>query len=141
MKQIINPQERDALPIPRRKKHPSLQRWEDSKRNLDKHTLLNFPQFSTLVVVQSLTHVQLSVTPWTTARQALLSSTISWSLLKFMSIESVMPSNHLILCHHPFPLCFQSFPASGSLPMSQLPASGGQIIRDSASVFPMNIQG
>ena len=111
---------RDAIPIPRRNKHPSLQRWEDTKRNLDKHTLLKFPQFSTLVVVQLLTHVQLSVTPWTTACQALLFSTISWSLLKFMSIESVMLSNHLILCHRPFPLCFQSFPASGSLPMSQL---------------------
>ena len=40
-----------------------------------------------------------SVTPWTAACQAPLSSTVSWSLLKFMSIESVMPSNHLILCH------------------------------------------
>ena len=41
----------------------------------------------------------LFVTPWTTAHQASLSFTISWSLLKLMSIESVMPSNHLILCH------------------------------------------
>ena len=49
--------------------------------------------------VQSLSHVQLFVTPWTTAHQAFLSSTNSWSLLKLMSIESVMPSNHLILCH------------------------------------------
>ena len=40
-----------------------------------------------------------SVTPWTAARQASLSITISWSLLKLMSIELVMPSNHLILCH------------------------------------------
>ena len=40
-----------------------------------------------------------SATPWTAARQASLSITISWSLLKLMSIESVMPSNHLILCH------------------------------------------
>ena len=47
--------------------------------------------------VQSLSHVQLSVTPWTTARQASLSITNSWSLLRLMSIESVMPSNHLIL--------------------------------------------
>ena len=50
------------------------------------------------VVVQSLTHVRLSVTPWTATHQASLSSNISWSLLKLMSIESVMPSNHLILC-------------------------------------------
>ena len=51
-----------------------------------------------VVAVQSLSHIWLFVTPWTTARQASLSSTICQSLLKFMSIESVMPSNHLILC-------------------------------------------
>ena len=49
--------------------------------------------------VQSLGRVQLFVTPWTAARQASLSITNSRSLLKLMSIESVMPSNHLILCH------------------------------------------
>src|SRR5574340_712478 len=48
--------------------------------------------------VQSLSHVQLFATPWTAARQASLSITNSWSLPKLMSIESVMPSNHLILC-------------------------------------------
>ena len=53
--------------------------------------------------------------PWTTAHQAFLS--ISRSLLKVMSIESVMPSNHLILCH-PFKSCLQSFPVSGSFLMS-----------------------
>ena len=47
--------------------------------------------------VQSLSHVRLFVTPWTAARQASLSFTISQSLLKLMSIESVMPSNHLVL--------------------------------------------
>ena len=46
--------------------------------------------------VHSLSHVQLFATPWTSAYQASLSITNSWSLLKFMSIESVMPSNHLI---------------------------------------------
>ena len=51
-----------------------------------------------LVVVQSLSCVWLFTTSWTAARQASLAFTISWSLLKFMSIESVMPSNHLILC-------------------------------------------
>ena len=51
------------------------------------------------VIVQSLNRVQLFTTPWTAACQAFLSFTISWSLLKLMSIESVMPSNHLILCH------------------------------------------
>ena len=52
-------------------------------------------QFSS---VQLLSHVQLFVTPWTAAGQAPLSIINSWSLLKHMSIESVMPSNHLILC-------------------------------------------
>ena len=50
------------------------------------------------VAVQSLSCVQLFATPWTAACQASLSFIISWSLLKFMSIESVMVSNHLILC-------------------------------------------
>ena len=54
------------------------------------------PQFSS---VQSLSHVQLFATPWTVARQASLSITNSQSLLKVVSIASVMPSNHLILCH------------------------------------------
>ena len=51
-----------------------------------------------IVVVQSLSRVQLSVTLWTAARQASLSFTISWSLLKHMSIKSMVPSNYLILC-------------------------------------------
>ena len=51
------------------------------------------------VVVQSLSYVQLFVTPWTAARQASLSFTISLNLLKVMSIESMILSNHLILCH------------------------------------------
>ena len=49
--------------------------------------------------VQSLSHVRLFETPWTAAHQASLSTVNSWSLLRLMSIESVMPSNHLILCH------------------------------------------
>ena len=52
----------------------------------------------TVVVIQLLRRVRLFVTLWTAARQASLSFTISWSLLKIMSIESVMPSNHLLLC-------------------------------------------
>ena len=54
-----------------------------------------FSQFSS---VQLLSRVLLFATPWTAGRQASLSITISWSLLKLMSIELVMPSNHLILC-------------------------------------------
>ena len=70
-----------------------------------------------------------SVTPWTAAHQASLSFTISQSLLKLMSIELVMPSNHLIL-YRPFSSCLQSFPASGSFPVSQLFASGGRSLLD-----------
>ena len=58
----------------------------------------NFSAISIVVVVQSLSLVRLFVTPWTVAIQASLSFTISWNLLKFMSIESVMSSNHFILC-------------------------------------------
>ena len=73
--------------------------------------------------------------PW------LSSLTIFLSLLKLMSIESVMPSNHVILCC-PFFSCLQSFPASRSFPMSWFFASGGQSIGVSASalVLPVNIQ-
>ena len=60
--------------------------------------------------VQSLSCVRLVVTPWTAARQASLSITNSWSLLKLMSIELVMPSNHLILCH-PLLLSSSVFPS------------------------------
>ena len=95
-------------------------------------------QFSS---VQSLSRVQLSAAPWTTAHQASLSITNSRSLPKLMSIESVMPSSHLILCS-PLLLHPQSFPASGSFPMSQLFAWGGQTTGVSAlaSFLPMNTQ-
>ena len=53
---------------------------------------------SLFIAVQLLSHVQLLAAPWTAVCQASLSITISWSLLKFMSIESVVPSNHLVLC-------------------------------------------
>ena len=80
--------------------------------------------------VQSLSRVQLFATPWTAARQAFLSITSTWTWLKLMSIESVMPSNHLILCH---PLLL---PESGSFPMSQFFATGGQSNGVSASASP-----
>ena len=91
-----------------------------------------------LFAVQLLSLVHLFVTPWTAACQASLSFTISRSLFKLMSIESVMPSNHLV----PFSSCLQSCPTSGSFPMSQLFELGGQSIGVSAStsVLPMNIQ-
>ena len=74
--------------------------------------LIPYLQFSSL---QSLSRDQLFATPWTTARQASLSVTNSRSLLKLMSMESVMPSNYLIL-FVPFSSCLQSFPTSGSFP-------------------------
>ena len=69
--------------------------------------------------------------PWTAASQASLSFTNSWTLLKFMSIKLMMPSNHLILCRALLPQ-LQSYPASGSFSMSRLFASGGQSIGASA---------
>ena len=107
---------------------------------------IQYWKFSTLKCnshqsVQSLSRVQLFETPWAAARQASLSITNSQSLLRLMSIESVMPSNHLILFILFFS-CLQSFPASGSLQVSQLFASGSQSIgvSASASVLPMNSQ-
>ena len=95
-----------------------------------------FPYF--VVVVQLLSHVWLFETPWTAARWASLFFTISWSLLKLMSIEWVMPSNHLILCCPLLllPSIFSSirvFSNESSWPKIRTLAS--------ASVLPMNIQG
>ena len=92
-----------------------------------RHCFNNF-QFSS---VQSLSRVRLFATPWIAARQASLSITISQSSLRFTSIESVMPSSHLIL-GRPFSSCPQSLPASESFPMSQLFAWSGQSTGDSA---------
>ena len=91
--------------------------------------------------VQSLSCVELFATPWTAAHQSSLSNTNSRSLLKLMFIESVMPSNHLILCH-PLLLPPSVFPSIRVFVMSQLFSSGGQNIgvSVSASVLPMNIQ-
>ena len=96
------------------------------------------PQFRS---VQLLSCVRLFATLWTAAHLASLSFTVSWSLLKFMPIELVMLSNHLILCC-PLLFCLQSFLESGSFPMSWLFALGGQSFEASvsASVLPMNAQ-
>ena len=95
-------------------------------------------QFSS---VQSLTRVRLFVTPWTAVHQDSMSITNSQSLHKFMSIELVMPSSHLILCH-PLLLLPSILPASGSFPKSEFFASRGQKTGTSASssVLPMNTQ-
>ena len=104
-------------------KETSLSQWGHSFSSV---------QFSRSVVSDS-------VTPWIAAHQASLSITNFRSLLKLMSIESVMPSNHLILCH-PLSSRLQSFPAWGFFQMSQFFTSGDQSIgvSASASVLPMN---
>ena len=91
--------------------------------------------------VRSLSCVRLFVNPWITARQASLSITNSWSLLKLTSIESVMPSSHLILCHPLLllpliPPSFRVFSNESTLPW------GGQStgVSASTSVLPMNTQ-
>ena len=95
-------------------------------------------QFS---LVQSLCRGQLFVIPWTAACQASLSITNAWSLLKLMSVMSVMPFNHLILCH-PLLLPPSIFPSirvfSNELVLHiRWPSIG---VSASASVLPMNIQ-
>ena len=118
------------------------ERRGDTKREFAKLTDQD-PDFFTVAFssVQLLSHVWLFATLWTAARQASLSITNCWSLLKLMFIESMMPCNQLILCR-PFSPCLQSFPVSGSFPMNQFSASGSQSIGASAlaSVLPMNIQ-
>ena len=110
--------------------------------------MINFTavQFSSVQFssVQSLNCVQLFATPWIAAHQASLSITISRSLSRLTSIESVMPSNHLILCH---PLLLPSvFPSIRVFPTELLFTAGGQSIGAwalalEASVLLMNIQG
>ena len=95
-----------------------------------------------VVVVQLLSHLRLSATTWIAARQASLSSTVSWSLLLLMSIESV---DHPTISFSviSFFSCPQSFPASGSFPVNWLFMLGGWSIGASASAsfLPMNIHG
>ena len=86
-------------------------------------------------IVQSLSHVWFFANPWAAGCQASLSFTTSQSLLKPMSIVSMMPPNHHILCC-PHSFCPQSFPAPGSFVMSWLFASGGQSF--SFSISPSN---
>ena len=95
-------------------------------------------QFSS---VQLLSHVRFFVTPWTAARQASLSLTISRSSLRFIPIELVMPYTHLILCYPLLPLP-SIFPSIRVFSKSQFFTSGSQSIgvSASASVLPMNIQ-
>ena len=103
-----------------------------------------------VVVVQSLSPIWPFVTPWTVALQASLTFTVCWSLLKLMSIESVMPST-ISFFVAPFSFCLQSFPLLGSFAMSWLFASDDQSVGTSASasvllannqdLFPLGLTG
>ena len=101
-----------------------------------------FPIIILLSSVQSLSHVRLFATPWIAARQASLSITNSQSSLRFTSIESVMPSRHLILCC-PLLLLPPIPPSIRVFPMSQLFTWGGQStgVSASASFLPKKSQG
>ena len=105
------------------------------------HWTVRFGLFQWFSLVQSLSCVQLFVTPWTAAHQASLSITNSWSLLKFMSIESVMPSSHLILCR-PLLLLLSFFPSIRVFSSESALHIRGQSIGVSAStsVLPMSCQ-
>ena len=90
--------------------------------------------------VQWLSRVPFFATPWTAACRALLSVTNYWSLLKLMSVESVIPSNHLILCH-PLILLPSAFPSIRvSANESVLRIRWPKYCSASASVLPMNVQ-
>ena len=100
-----------------------------------------------MVVIQSLNRVQLLVTPWTTAHQASLTFTTSRSLFRFMSIESVMLSNHLFFCY-PFSFCPQflsafriRWPKYWSFSFSISPSNSGLISFRTDWFDPLEVQG
>ena len=99
----------------------------DPSHEIQRRLLLEKKPITNLAAVQSLSHVQHFVTPWTAEGQASLSFTNSWSLLKLMSIESVMPSNHLILCRPfllpPSTFSIQPWPEYWSLSFSIRPSN------------------
>ena len=93
-----------------------------------------------IFVVQSLSHVQLFATPWAKGPQASLSITSSWSFLKLMSIELVMPSNHLIICR-PLVLLPSIFPSIRVFSSESALHIRWPEYWSLASVLPMDIQG
>ena len=131
-----------SLPAFNLSQHQGLFQWVSPLHQMANRHMKRCSTSIIIHSVQSLSHVWLFATPWTAARQASLSITNSQSLLKLMSIDSVMPFNYLILCHSLF-LLPQSFPASGSFPISWFFTTGGQSIGATAwaSVLPMNIRG
>jgi len=131
-------------------KFPSITCWRNCLFPLVSGCILNLWSDANIVIIIKDFSVQFSsVTqscpthgnPMPAAHQPSLSITCSRSLLKLMSVKSVMPSNHLIICR-PLLLRLQSFPESESFQMSQFFTSDGQSIgvSASASVFPVNIQ-
>ena len=114
--------------------------WDEMLNNGDRVSSLPElrDQFSS---VQSLSCVWLFVTPWTAAHQTSMFITNSWSLLRLMSIESLMASNQLIFCHPPF-LLPSIFPSIRIFSNESIFASGGQStgVSASASVLPMSLQ-
>ena len=90
------------------RQRPHLGSWDYMESSLCFQSLAQWLAY--IVVVQLLSHVQLFATPWNAAHQASLSFTVSWNLFRFMSIESVMPFNYLILCHL-LPLLPSIFPS------------------------------
>ena len=91
------------------------------------------------LLVESLSCVWLFVTPWTAEHQVSLSFTVSWSLLRFMSTELVMLSNHLVLCY-PLLLLPSVFPSIRVFSKESALCIKGPSIVASASVLPVNIQ-
>ena len=120
-------------PFPKHPKYPTI------RDQLNKTWHIQTIKF--FVVVHWLSHVRLFGTPQTAAWQASLSFTVSQSLLKLKSIESVIPSNHLIFCR-PLLLLPSIFPSIRFFSVGQFFASGGESIgaSASASVLPINIQ-
>ena len=105
------------------------------------HCLSLLSRLQTLASCCSITnHVQFCTTPWITAYPPSHSFSISWSVLKFMSVELAMASNHLFL-YRPLLLLPSIFQGSRCFPKSWLFESGGQSIGISASILPLNIQG
>ena len=132
MKQEVKPTERIFQPI-----SPPTSHTQDIDRSSPKNACCCFCCYSVLSRVSVFTSQRIA------AHQASLSFTIFQILLKLVSIEQVMPSNHLLLCCPPSPPAFNLSQHQGRKVMSQLFAPGSQSIGASASapIFPMNIQG
>ena len=104
---------------------------------IGRQILYHYTTWEAVNSVQAFSHVQLFATPWTVARQASMSITNSWSLLKLMSTKSVMPPTISSSVVHFFS-CFQSFPTSVSFPVNQFFKSGGQSTGASASASALD---